>query len=69
MGPAMSRALAMRPIGMDAAARSRPPASITAATISVSTQPGATLFTVIPRGASSIASDFTNEIVAPFAAA
>ena len=37
--------------------------------MSVSTHPGATLFTVMPRGATSIATDFTKLIIAPFDAA
>jgi hypothetical protein len=37
--------------------------------ISVSTQPGATALTVIPSGPSSEASDFVNEMIAPFVAA
>jgi hypothetical protein len=49
--------------------RSRPPACIAGAVISVSTHPGATQFTVTPAGASSTASDFTNEIIAPLLAA
>jgi hypothetical protein len=35
----------------------------------VAIQPGATLFTVMPRPATSIATDFTNEIMAPLDAA
>ena len=37
--------------------------------ISVSTHPGATLLTVMSRFASSMQSDFTKEIIAPFDAA
>ena len=65
----MSRAVATRPTGMAAAILSRPSLSRACATISVSTQPGATALTVISRFASSTASDFTNEIIAPFDAA
>jgi hypothetical protein len=43
-------------------------AAIAPAAISVSTHPGATLFTVIPRRANSTACDFTNEIIAPLLA-
>src|SRR5690606_6491302 len=69
IGPATSSADAMRPSGMPAAMRSRPPPANGTAHISVSTQPGATQFTVLPRGASSIAMLLTNEITAPLVAA
>src|SRR5262245_37818456 len=69
IGPAMSRGAAIRRSGIPAAIRSRPPLANGSAHISVSTQPGATLFTVMPRAPSSGASDLTNEITAPFEAA
>jgi hypothetical protein len=59
----------MRPSGMAASMRARPPPAIGAATISVSIQPGATQLTVIPRGASSTATLLTSEIIAPLLAA
>src|SRR5688572_22439064 len=66
IGPAMSRGDATRPIGIDLPMRALPSPTYADSAISVSTQPGATLFTVIPRGASSMHSDFTYEIIAPF---
>ena len=54
---AMSRAAAIRPIGIFAAMRSRPPFANGSAHISVSTHPGATLLTVMPRFPNSGASD------------
>jgi len=54
---------------MFASIRPRPSAANGRATASVSTHPGATLFTVMSRSPSSTASDFTKEIMAPFDAA
>src|SRR5438067_1415635 len=59
MGPAMSRGAATRPIGMPRAIASFPCPAKGFSHISVSTQPGATLFTVMPRGANSMHNDFT----------
>jgi hypothetical protein len=61
--------VATRPIGIVAAIRSFPPAAYGFADISVSTHPGATAFTVMSRPASSMHTDFTKEIIAPFDAA
>src|SRR5262245_11060184 len=69
IGPAMSRGAAIRLTGIVAAIRSRPPSANGCSHISVSTQPGATLFTVMPRFPNSGASDLTREIIAPFDAA
>ena len=65
----MSRGDATRPSGMDDATRAITSPARAPATISVSTHPGATAFTVTCRGASSMASDLTSEIIAPFEAA
>jgi hypothetical protein len=56
-------------MGMFASIRARPPSAYGSSVISVSTQPGATQFTVMSRFASSMHSDFTKEIIAPFEAA
>ena len=59
----------MRPTGMPFAMRSLPPSRNGSSHISVSTQPGATAFTVMPCGATSTATDLTKAIMAPFDAA
>src|SRR5690606_33364216 len=69
MGPATSSAVATRPSGIPALAAARASVRRTEAERSVSTQPGATLFTVIPRGASSTHMDLTSETMAPLDAA
>ncbi len=58
----------MRPSGMAASIRSRPPA-IGRSTISVSIHPGATQLTVTSRAASSTATDLVSETRAPLLAA
>ena len=68
MGPATSSTVATRPSGIDASMRSRP-AAMGFATISVSTQPGATQLTVMPRGASSTATLLVRAIIAALVAA
>src|SRR5260370_3092524 len=71
-GPAMSAALATRPSGIarSISPRLAPPASAYApAAISVSTHPGATQFTLMWRGASSIARDLVKAMTAPLVAA
>ncbi len=68
IGPATSSAVAIRPTGMVAAIRSRPPSPKADQLISVSTQPGATQLTVT-SGAHSTHSDFTKAIIAPLVAA
>jgi len=68
-GPAMSAGLATRPSGIFASMRPRPSAANGRVTASVSTQPGAMLFTVMSRGPSSTANDLTKDIIAPFEAA
>src|SRR5262249_48128294 len=70
IGPAMSSAVATRPMGIEPtifanSRRSRKGA----ADISVSTHPGATQLTVTPDGPSSDASDFVNAIIPPLDAA
>ena len=69
MGPATSAGAAMRPRGMSASIRRRASSSSAGAAISVSIHPGATQFTVMPRGASSPEKPFTREMSAPFVAA
>src|SRR5687767_6333196 len=66
IGPAMSIAEAIRPIGIVRRIRSFASPPNAGTDMSVSTQPGATELTVMSRGASSIANDFTNEMIAPF---
>ncbi len=68
MGPAMSSALAIRPIGMLSWIRWRFSGVKAGALISVSTQPGATQFTT-RVGAYSMASDLVSEMRAPLVAA
>src|SRR3984957_4855755 len=70
IGPAISAGSATRPMGMVARARARVGGSAMAgADISVSTHPGATQFTRMPCGASSVARPLVMLITAPLLAA
>jgi hypothetical protein len=70
MGPAMSSGVATRPTGIVLRIASRSALlEKTSFVMSVSTQPGATQFTLMPDGASSLESDFVNAICPPFDAA
>src|ERR1041385_3447365 len=70
IGPAISSGVATRPSGMILLIASCVALSASASVvISVSTQPGATQLTLIPKPPNSGASDFVNEICPPFDAA
>src|ERR1043165_9580959 len=69
IGPAISSAVAARPSGIAAAAIFCPAlVSSTGLDMSVATHPGATGFTKIPCGASSVANPLVSEMIAPLSA-